>query len=123
MLVGIAAYCLCLRQCTCKEEYKVFVRAGYKLYEEYTKGEIDFKYLQTEVSGELPTIKDLPNNNTISFTWNQGELFFDEEPIINDSSSIAYTNSQNRIDDVHITPEQITESEIKRDEIILPILN
>ena len=106
-----------------EEEYKVFVRAGYKLYEEYTKGEIDFKYLQTEVSGELPTIKDLPNNNTISFTWNQGELFFDEEPIINDSSSIAYTNSQNRIDDVHITPEQITESEIKRDEIILPILN
>lgn len=106
-----------------EEEYKIFVRAGYKLYEEYTKGKIDFKYLQTEVSGELPTIKDLPNNNTISFTWNQGELFFDEELIINDSSSIAYTNSQNRIDDVHITPEQITESEIKRDEIILPILN
>ena len=115
-----------------QKEHDEYKAAGYEKYEQWQNGEIDS--LEENIA-PVPKADSLRkpsrHENRVSINEDIGGLFFgmsEDEMFVHSnekgyarSSEQPYFNAGN--DDFMLTPEQLTASEQKRDEIVLPILN
>lgn len=90
-----------------------------------TLGEImEMAAQEEEPEAEEEFVESQENRKEEDSIYNEpGSLFFELDDEIDSVQSPVKNYGWTDIDDIYITPEQLTKSEMKRDQIILPVLN
>jgi hypothetical protein len=133
-----------------KEEYETYKAAGYEKYQKWLDGEIEFLDENIYTDNSENTVKEeIPDNSNINqdkknsisedksdknentnsdnnlkdFINDENSLFYNFDNDDLSAGSITYGYRSVKYDDKAITSKQITQAEMTRDKIILPILN